>query len=107
VSPELSNFKLHHFKARKTYVVAEIRESLFPEALQETSNESLEEKISPVFSTSELNSQRQNKTKTCPKCSSGLILKVAKKGKHKGEHFLACSAFPECRHIEKEQIKQI
>ena len=39
--------------------------------------------------------------KVCPKCSSKLTNKVAKKGKHIGKEFWACSTFPKCRYIEK------
>jgi len=38
--------------------------------------------------------------KICPKCSSEMIRKVAKKGKNAGNEFWACSAFPKCRHTE-------
>jgi hypothetical protein len=38
--------------------------------------------------------------KACPKCSSRMVKKVAKKGKNIGTEFWACSSFPKCRHIE-------
>jgi len=39
--------------------------------------------------------------KTCPKCSSKMVRKVAKKGKNVGKQFWACSAFPKCRYTEE------
>ncbi len=38
--------------------------------------------------------------RSCPKCGSLLVVKVAKKGKNQGKKFLACSNFPKCRYIE-------
>ena len=38
--------------------------------------------------------------KTCPKCSSEMVRRVAKKGKYAGKHFWACSAYPKCKYIE-------
>lgn len=37
----------------------------------------------------------------CPKCSSLLVRKVARKGPHAGTEFWACSSAPRCRHAEK------
>jgi len=37
----------------------------------------------------------------CPKCGSGLKLRVAAKGAHKGTKFYGCSSFPKCRYIRK------
>ena len=39
--------------------------------------------------------------KACPKCSSVMVKRVAKKGENAGNEFWACSAFPKCRYIEK------
>jgi ssDNA-binding Zn-finger/Zn-ribbon topoisomerase 1 len=38
--------------------------------------------------------------KLCPKCSSPMVRKTARKGKHIGNDFWACGAFPKCRHTE-------
>lgn len=35
----------------------------------------------------------------CPSCGNTMIKRQAKKGKHSGEWFWACSAFPKCREI--------
>ncbi|OIP98780.1 MAG: hypothetical protein AUK35_10060 [Zetaproteobacteria bacterium CG2_30_46_52] len=37
--------------------------------------------------------------KACPKCSSSMIRRTAKKGKYAGSTFLACSAYPTCKII--------
>lgn len=96
---QAANLELHHFKAKRSYSITEVRDHLFPKknkaVINVISNES--ERIEPRFNESE----DQGKL-SCPKCSSELIRKVAKKGKHKGSYFLACSAFPKCRYIEKQ-----
>ena len=38
--------------------------------------------------------------KVCPKCSSVMVMRVAKKGKNRGNTFWACSAFPKCKHTQ-------
>ena len=35
--------------------------------------------------------------KTCPRCGSPMVLRVATKGKQAGKRFWACSTFPACR----------
>lgn len=42
--------------------------------------------------------------KLCPKCSSPMSIKIAKKGKNSGNEFWACSTFPACRHIETKIV---
>lgn len=37
---------------------------------------------------------------TCPKCGSTLVEREAKRGTRKGERFMACSAYPACRHTQ-------
>ncbi|PKK94874.1 MAG: type I DNA topoisomerase [Tenericutes bacterium HGW-Tenericutes-5] len=42
---------------------------------------------------------------TCPECKEGtLVVRVAKKGKNKGNKFLACSRFPKCKYISPLKI---
>ncbi|MEK6219248.1 MAG: NERD domain-containing protein [Psychrobacter sp.] len=38
-------------------------------------------------------------TPTCPKCSSEMIKRVAKKGLNQGQAFFGCSKFPKCRGV--------
>lgn len=83
---------LHRFKAAASYNIAEVREVLFPPPEGEQTQEHSEHETPPIETGEE---------RLCPKCSSVLVKKVAKKGEHKGSEFLACSAFPECRYISK------
>jgi len=45
-------------------------------------------------------SQSNQSPTTCPRCAADLVVRVAKRGPHKGEEFLGCSAFPKCKHVE-------
>ena len=88
-----AGFPLIRFPAKSAYSVDDIRESLsicFPE---------LQDK-SVSFVEPALKSEPETELKLCPKCSSEMRIKVAKKGKSVGSEFWACSAFPKCRHIE-------
>lgn len=46
-------------------------------------------------------SETSTASKLCPKCSTELVKRVAKKGAHAGKEFWACSAYPKCKHIEQ------
>jgi restriction system protein len=39
---------------------------------------------------------------SCPKCTSPLVKRTAKRGMNKGNQFLGCSSFPKCRFIQRE-----
>jgi len=82
---------LHRFKVAATYNIAEVRDALFPPLPDEI----------PEPSTAPQPQVEAEETKLCPKCASPLIRRVAQKGEYKGSEFLACSAFPKCRHIVK------
>jgi hypothetical protein len=45
----------------------------------------------------EIVKEKVNKN-VCPRCSSQLLLRVAKQGANKGNEFYGCSAYPKCRH---------
>lgn len=46
----------------------------------------------------------QDENKVCPKCSTELVKRIAKKGAHAGKSFWACGAYPKCRHIEQAVV---
>ena len=89
---ESAGLKLHRFKASSSYNISEVREILFPPAIQQTMV--AEKKPSPP-------EENKEQKQLCPKCSSELISRVSNRGKYKGEEFLACSNFPKCRYILK------
>jgi hypothetical protein len=89
---------LHRVKARAAYNVASLRELIFPPVL------AIESEPSPLGDTLgalvDAQSEDSMLQARCPKCSSELVRRVAKKGKQKGTEFLGCSAFPKCRYTE-------
>jgi len=82
-----ANIPLVQIKAQATYNINEIKEIL-EKHLPNTSIENITKE-----STIETNEM------ACPKCSSAIIEKVAKKGNNAGNKFLACSSFPKCRYV--------
>lgn len=82
---------LHRFKARATYNIPEVREVFFPPSKEDISEEELVPEKSFAV---------ELEQPLCPRCSSPLIIREAKKGEHKGKEFLGCSEFPNCRYTE-------
>lgn len=99
-----AGLSLIQIPAQATYSINEIQQ-LFASILPaETTNhlepelESTSTQETPVSKTPETEEQ------LCPKCSSNMVKKVAKKGKNVGNEFWACRAFPKCRHTEAIKI---
>ena len=125
---EAANMPFIQFKAKQGYAVHDVRVALAnilpdtlpdelpntftntgpeitPEptleiAIEKTLEQVPEEKLSTIGQAAEqspLDSQ-----KTCPKCASNMVLRVASKGKNKGGSFWGCSAYPKCRYMESD-----
>jgi len=90
-----ANVPLIQVSAKATYNIHEIQQSI---AGYLPGSQSQNTKKEPIISSAE--QQPQEVYKICPKCSSAMVKKTAKKGKNIGNEFWACSAFPKCRHIE-------
>ncbi|HIP12897.1 MAG TPA: DUF2726 domain-containing protein [Arcobacter sp.] len=82
-----ANIPLLQIKAKSSYNINEIQEQL-------------KQYLSPSEVEPENKVVENNTDKTCPKCSSSLVVKEAKKGKNIGNKFWGCSSYPNCRHIE-------
>ena len=91
---QAAGLTLHRIKAASAYNVGEIRSMLFPPPPGKSIQEPSISETSTVF-------QEIENKRLCPKCSSVLVKKVAKKGEHIGSEFLACSAFPKCRYTSE------
>ena len=39
--------------------------------------------------------------RTCRRCGHGMVLRTARKGKHKGREFFGCTRFPKCHYTEQ------
>jgi ssDNA-binding Zn-finger/Zn-ribbon topoisomerase 1 len=89
-----SSLKLHRFKAAHSYNISDVRMTIFPLLVSEdriSGDSSIENPTESIVTPI---------SKACPKCSSELIKKIARKGDNKGNEFLACNAFPKCRYTE-------
>jgi len=86
-----ASLPLIQIPAKHSYKISEVKELLSQFVCSKT-NEILEHEKEKTI----VNEQR----KVCPKCSSALVKKVAKKGENSGSEFLACSSFPKCRYTE-------
>ena len=73
----------------KTTPTAAEEESALPTETAKTEPE-------PTESTS-----AEEKSLTCPRCGSRLVLRTAKKGSNAGQQFYGCSAYPKCRYTRK------
>jgi ssDNA-binding Zn-finger/Zn-ribbon topoisomerase 1 len=74
--------------ARNIYSLNDIREHLAGY---------IKEEVRPATPEDQKASQEIPKDKLCPKCSSGMVKRVAKQGPNAGKEFWACSAYPKCK----------
>jgi len=44
---------------------------------------------------------QEHEAKSCPKCSSPLLMRLAKSGAYAGKRFWVCSTFPKCRYTQE------
>ena len=91
-----ASFPLIQVQAKYSYKIGEVKELLSQFVDFETNEISEHEKETIEKEQAIVNEQ----SRLCPKCSSTLVRKVAKKGKNTGSEFLACSSFPKCRYTE-------
>jgi len=93
-----SSHKLESAKERDEILERACRTARFPllwvPAQRGYVREKVEELLSPYFA------DLPEAEKNCPKCSTPLVRKTAKKGKNPGDEFLACDNFPDCRYTE-------
>ena len=78
--------------AKKGYMIAEIKSILNP-YIGNLESESIE--------TDSCQFQGEKKDMLCPKCSSIMVQRLAKKGSNARKQFWGCSAFPKCRYTER------
>ncbi len=92
---QAANVPLVQIAARSTYNINEIQQTIEVYLPSSMSPHPTKEPVEAV-----LEHQPLSDVKACPKCSSKMVKKIAKKGKNAGNEFWACSAFPKCKHIE-------
>ena len=90
---------LHRIKAKKRYDVSEVRKALFPRSGNDVSTYN----VSVGAASAPSAPVHFSSNKVCPRCSSELVTRVARKGRFKGSECLVCRAFPGgCRYYVKK-----
>lgn len=77
--------------AKNVYNLNEIREHI---------SGYIKEEIRPATGECQQEPQEMQKEKLCPKCSSIMVKRLAKKGTNAGKEFWACNSYPKCKYIE-------
>ena len=90
-----ANLPLVKISAKRTYNIQDIQQSIAAYLPGSSPKDTDKE---PIDLCAEQGLQEI--VKICPKCSSAMIKKTAKKGKNIGNEFWACSAYPKCRYTE-------
>ncbi|WP_151703946.1 DUF2726 domain-containing protein [Nitrincola alkalilacustris] len=87
--------------AKAGYVISEIQALLAPH-LTAVSNSATETAAEPEaeLPVEAPEKQIEKIEKSCAKCSSSMVVRVARSGANAGKQFWACSTYPKCRHIE-------
>lgn len=95
-----ADFSLLRYRAKASYQVTEVRDVLAKvlAGAQKNNISPITPSAAPVLITPVL--AGNDSEKVCPKCSSEMTVRVAKKGKTVGNEFWGCTAFPQCRHVE-------
>lgn len=87
---DAAGIPLIQIPAKSGYIIDEVKHLL---AHHLSVNELPNQETAPLPQTS------VDDEKVCPKCSSTMIKRLAKRGSNTGKQFWACSAYPKCRHI--------
>ncbi|MGO2090147.1 MAG: DUF2726 domain-containing protein [Oceanisphaera sp.] len=113
---ESATFPLIRFPAKSAYKVSDVREAVSAFLISDqTAGAASTLSVEPRTSSeaNKLNTIDQADSnfalqaahkKVCPKCTSEMKLRVAKKGDSVGNKFWGCTAFPKCRHVESLAI---
>jgi ssDNA-binding Zn-finger/Zn-ribbon topoisomerase 1 len=90
---EAAGVPLIQIPAKSAYIISEVR-SILPRYLTVKDTPDPKPLPAPAIQESE------NTSKVCPNCSTVMVKRVAKNGKHAGKSFWACKAYPKCKTIE-------
>jgi hypothetical protein len=95
-----SSVPLVQVQAKSSYNISEIKELFSSYISSDLIDENIKEVSPNLDAVEEKPSSVEREEKVCPKCSSPLVKRMAKKGGNAGKDFLACSSFPKCRYTE-------
>ena len=90
---EAAGVPLIQVPAKSGYVISEVR-GFLPRNLTVKATPDQEPYPATAIEKSE------NNGKVCPNCSTVMVKRVARNGKHAGKSFWACKAYPKCKTIE-------
>ncbi len=90
---EAAGVPLVQLPAKSAYVISGVR-GLLPRYL--TVKDAPDQDPSPALAIK----KPENNGKVCPNCSTVMVKRMAKNGKHAGKSFWACKAYPKCKTIE-------
>jgi ssDNA-binding Zn-finger/Zn-ribbon topoisomerase 1 len=95
---EAVSVPLIQIPAKSAYVISEVR-NLLPRYLTAKATSDSQPFPAPA------SQETENTRKVCPNCSTVMVKRVAKNGKHAGKSFWACKAYPKCKTIEAISVK--
>ena len=111
---EVCQIPLLRVKARTGYSISEITDRLKSCGIIKVESrqgllrgdkngvENRREPISPKLASGDATQIIELETiAVCPRCGSGLVKKVATKGRYAGQEYFGCSNFPNCRYAER------
>ena len=85
-----------HLNASKTYSLEDIRIELSRTVFLKWKNYKATRPPEPVIG----NGERKNGGfGSCPLCGAPFVKRIARKGAYAGKHFMACSNYPQCKHV--------
>jgi len=87
---------LLRFPAQSGYNTGEVRAKIMAALGQETPSAGTQ---ATGPKTKDKEARAAAEAQVCPKCDAPLVLKIARRGKYKGQRFYACTNYPDCRYI--------
>jgi ssDNA-binding Zn-finger/Zn-ribbon topoisomerase 1 len=94
---EAAGVPLIQIPAKSAYVISEVR-NLLPRYLTVKHTPNPQPSPAPAIQ------EPESTSKVCPNCSTVMVKRVAKNGKHAGKSFWACKAYPKCKTIEAIKV---
>ena len=92
--------RLLRIRAQRAYDTGQLRESLMNAVACASPETPAPAGVAVESGASPTDEPKANlETPTCPKCGSGMVLRVAKQGANKGGRFWGCSRYPHCKGI--------
>jgi len=104
---EAAGVPLGHIAAQKSYslqdvsgIVSSLLDIHFDADQKDETDFSMGDEVTVSEDKADFSFEREsNSVPYCPSCGNTMVKRQAKKGKHSGEWFWACSAYPKCREI--------